>query len=101
MNRSLWSTIVVSAAVALALGGCRKGPDGPPPAGSGGPGGPPPEAISACQGKSAGESCQVKMGDSQMDGICAAGPAGASENQISCRPAHPGGPGGQKPAKAE
>lgn len=73
-------------------GKCIKGPDGagplacapprpPPPQGHRGP---PKEAIAACANLSAGDACQIQLGDEAHAGTCATGPDG--ELPVACRP---------------
>lgn len=62
-----------------------------------GPGG---EMFEACNGKTAGATCTVKMHDKDMNGTCAAPPAGAPNAKLMCKldgfPA-PGGSGAPPP----
>lgn len=50
---------------------------------------PPPEALAACQGKSAGTSCQFSHEGRDLSGTCF---TPASDKPLACRPE--GGPPG-------
>jgi hypothetical protein len=50
---------------------------------------PPPEAIAACEQKSAGDSCTVKLPDDRtLDGVCRPPPEG-KEGPLACVPDGP------------
>ncbi|MCK9460062.1 MAG: hypothetical protein M0R80_10520 [Proteobacteria bacterium] len=76
------------------------------------PGQPPAEAFAACDGKGAGDACEVPLGEGKLTGECAALPGDAGGEKLSCRvqgppPGRPpggdammpppGGPGGGRP----
>jgi hypothetical protein len=61
-------------------------------------GGPPEAAISACHGKTLGDTCTAKMGDREETGTCEAAPPGARSSELACRPAR--GPQGGPPPPA-
>jgi|GEM_PF-3265192 len=74
-------------------GTCRKhgtagelacAPNRPPPPHEGGP---PQEALAACKGKSAGDTCSLTLGAREMDGTCRQGPDGQGE--LACAPSRP------------
>jgi hypothetical protein len=54
-----------------------------------GPPAPPEEAFTACQSKSAGDSCTATMRDHQEPGTCTAFP---SDGRLFCRPSAQHGP---------
>ena len=56
-----------------------------PPAGERGHHGPPPAAFDACQGKQAGDACEVSFGERKVAGKCAA----FSDGRLACHPAPP------------
>ncbi|MET0341482.1 MAG: hypothetical protein ABW252_10815 [Polyangiales bacterium] len=63
----------------------------PPPAGGGehaGHGGPPreppPFAFTACEDKSAGDTCTVQLRDHELTGSCES----TSDDRLFCRPEH-------------
>ena len=72
-------------------GTCRSDPrgDGPlacfakgPP-----PGGPPPEAVEACNGRAADDSCTVNLKDRTIDGTCRSDPH--RDGSLVCVPSNP------------
>lgn len=63
---------------------------GGPGRGRGHHGPPPPEAIDACEGKKAEESCGFTGPRGAVEGTCRAGPD--SSKPLACAPAHPPGP---------
>jgi hypothetical protein len=65
----------------LALPSANAHADGPPS--------PPEEAFTACQSKSAGDTCTAPMRDHTEDGTCAVLP---SDGRLFCRPKAPHGP---------
>lgn len=60
-------------------------------------GGPPQEALTACNGLSAGAACGFTHRGQNLTGTCRAGPNGGA---LACAPPHfgkgPGGPGGAR-----
>lgn len=75
-------TLLLSLAVVLAQpqGGGRG------PGGSDGPRRPPQEALSACQGQSAGAACRFTHDGRSMEGTCF---TPASDKPLACRPSGP------------
>ncbi|MBX3192413.1 MAG: hypothetical protein KF819_35810 [Labilithrix sp.] len=61
---------------------------GPPPGGRP-PGPPPAEAFTACDGKTAGATCAVTLGDHTLNGSCLAPPPDSGETRLACAPPHP------------
>jgi hypothetical protein len=59
---------------------------------------PPPEAFSACEGKAAGDACQVTLHDRTLDGSCVA----PQQDELFCLPKDmpPPPPGGGGPGGA-
>jgi len=76
---------------------CRPNDAPPPGGGKGGPGpgkgGPPPEAFEVCKGKAAGDACEFKGPNGQVQGSCVTPPNGGDMN---CRPKDLPPPGGGK-----
>jgi hypothetical protein len=71
------------------------GPGRPPEGAGPGPGPghePPPEAVAACEGKNAGDSCTAEMRGRKLTGTCESPPPGARNRALSCRPSGPAGP---------
>jgi hypothetical protein len=110
MKKKLAILAVCSFAV-LVLAGCGKNSPGKnDQKGGSGAGqsqqqGAPAEALSACQGKNEGDSCEINMpqkdnsaNSSKVSGTCKKAPSG---DQLSCMPqggqGGPGSPGGQAP----
>jgi hypothetical protein len=77
-----WPAILFMGAIRLAFpsaeGEARA--DGPPPL--------PPEAYAACDSKSEGDGCSVKIFDREITGTCAK----ETEGRLFCRPDHMPGP---------
>jgi hypothetical protein len=69
---------------------CGMPPQGPPPCGMP-PMGPPPEALSACEGLSAGSVCSVTIPARTLEGSCRVGPGEGAP--LACAPRPPSGEG--------
>lgn len=93
MQKGIWGAIVLAGALTVSASAADSATGGRP---SGGPGGngmqPPQEAISACFGKSAGDSCQAGRAGA---GVCEYTP---DKKYFACRPDNmPSGGAGKAP----
>lgn len=57
--------------------------------GPGGHRGPPEEAIAACDGMAAGDSCTVEIPSRVLEGTCEASPFEEDSSELACRPQPP------------
>jgi hypothetical protein len=87
MKRSIGLALVMASVAWAQDQGEQRGPPQ-----QGGRRGPPSEALAACSGASAGQSCSFSHDGHDITGTCRNGPDG--NGPIACAPAH--GPPGQR-----